>query len=241
MKCRLCLEEKKLIKAHIIPDFMHRGLFDEKHQLHKVQLAFDKMPSKKMSTGEYDTAILCAECDNKISEYESYFSKVIYGGSLLGMKKFKDKDGLIFTEIVNLDYTKTRLFFLSLLWRASITTRPTYSDVKLSQMLEVKIRDMFLNENPGEPFELACTVTTILDHSSIEHGMIAPPRRNIDNTEIVFMIQGFFYRFYLTNNIPEKVKPHILDKKGKIDILHYPEVIAKKLVNEFLGIELFKL
>lgn len=239
MICKLCVQNKKLIKAHIIPDFMHRGLFDEKHQMYKVQLSLEKLPSNKIPTGEYDTAILCAECDNKISEYESYFSKVIYGGSLLGMKKFKDKDGLIFTEIINLDYTKTRLFFLSLLWRASITSRPNFSDVELSQAIEDKIREMILNDNPGEPYEFACTLTTILDHSSIEHGMIAPPRRNIDNTEIVFMIQGFFYRFYLTSKIPEKVKTHILNKKGKIDILHYPELIAKKLVNEFLGIKIF--
>ena len=218
---------------------MHSGLYDEQHKLYKVPMSFDKITSKKISTGEYDTNILCAECDNKISDYETYFSKVMYGGSLLGMKKYKDNDGLIFTEIINLDYTKTRLFFLSLLWRASITTRPNFFDVKLTKFSEDKIRDMIFNEDPGEPFEYGCSLITFIDHSNIESGIIASPRRNIHNSQFIFMIHGFYYTFYIDNHIPDAVKKHILDKGGKMDILHVPEFKAKQLLNDFLGANIF--
>jgi hypothetical protein len=224
---------------------MHSALYDEQHKLYKVPMTFDKLSSKRISTGEYDTKILCADCDNKISDYETYFSKILYGGyfrfpnSIPKFNKYTNQDGLIFTEVTNLNYLKSRLFLLSLLWRASVTSRPNFFDVKLPKKSENKIRDMLYNEEPGEPFEYGCSLITFLDHKNIENGIIASPRRTLDGKQFVFLIHGFYYKFYIDSQIPETVKNHILDKNGRMDILHIPEIKAIELLNNFLGATIF--
>ena len=47
-KCRLCLQEKKLIKAHIIPDFMYNGMKaeDDKNIFFEVTYNLDNNQSK---------------------------------------------------------------------------------------------------------------------------------------------------------------------------------------------------
>ncbi len=67
---------------------MYQGLFDENHQIHKVNFGDNDIYSKKIPTGLYDKNILCAECDNTIiSFYEKYASIMIYGGDIKTFEK----------------------------------------------------------------------------------------------------------------------------------------------------------
>ena len=56
MKCRLCLEDKNLLKkSHIIPNFLYSSLFDEKHRIHQVSIKnVQKLSDKILQSGEYD-------------------------------------------------------------------------------------------------------------------------------------------------------------------------------------------
>src|SRR5229473_2688230 len=126
MKCKLCLEEKTLLKqSHIIPDFMYQELFDEKHQFYR-----SKTPNpdnySKLPTGEYDQNILCTECDNvRIGQLEDYARKVLYGGKVavpesLTFMNQVNPHGMKYTYCQNINHKKFKLFLLSILWRASI-------------------------------------------------------------------------------------------------------------------------
>lgn len=81
MICKLCLQEKQLIrKSHIIPDFMYQGLFNEKHFIAPVFLK-DLNVGKLQPTGFYDPDILCAACESQIiGKLESYAKLIIFGG-----------------------------------------------------------------------------------------------------------------------------------------------------------------
>jgi hypothetical protein len=157
--CRLCLKEKQLIKkSHIIPDFMYRDLYDENHQIfsfNPLELATGKARIKRPSSGDYEGGLLCAACDNNLlGYYENYARKAMYGGLLRQdespiCENFINNEGVRYSVCKNLDYKKYKLFLLSILWRASISSRPLFDAIKLGDH-EEKIRLMILNGNPGD-------------------------------------------------------------------------------------------
>ena len=152
-RCRLCKEEKKLIKtSHIISDFLHEQLYDEKHRIIKFHPDELKKENPKISTppsATYEGDILCADCDNKvIGKYESYVSKLLKN-KLTDSKKVSCKESInslkeTVIEVNNLDYKNIKLFLLSILWRSSISSKPEFTQVSLGPY-EEKIRVQLLN------------------------------------------------------------------------------------------------
>ena len=103
---------------------------------------------KKPSSGEYESGILCQECDNSIlGSYETYGHNVIYGGTFKQGKKpichNTVEADLTILNCRNIDYSKLKLFYLSLLWRASISSRPMFKAVDLGTKYTDRIRQMF--------------------------------------------------------------------------------------------------
>jgi hypothetical protein len=45
--CKLCLQEKKLVKAHIIPEHFYSGLYNEKGQYVEFHISKDKSKEPK--------------------------------------------------------------------------------------------------------------------------------------------------------------------------------------------------
>lgn len=60
--CRFCEQEKKLIKAHIIPKKFYLGIKDDRY------LCINSKKGKYtiQQQGGYDSNILCGDCDNHI-------------------------------------------------------------------------------------------------------------------------------------------------------------------------------
>src|SRR5262245_18984532 len=154
LPCRLCCLTKPLLKrSHIIPDFMYKGLYDSKHRINKVapaSLLRGRPRIERPRTGEYEADILCNTCDNNIlGSYESY-AQLLYerkrAPANLITKEFTNSTGFSFTQLVNIDYTRFKLFLLSILWRASISSRPFFKEVKLGPY-ENNIRKMIFEGN----------------------------------------------------------------------------------------------
>ncbi|RYX80702.1 hypothetical protein EON73_05255 [bacterium] len=116
MHCRLCLQEKPLIKkSHIIPDFMYKGIFDDKHKI--VQKDFINNKDLFPSDGIYEKHILCADCDNKIiGGYEDYTAKELFKPTMHGFiealrKKVGNFDGNETNVTMSrIEYKKAKLF-----------------------------------------------------------------------------------------------------------------------------------
>lgn len=148
--CHLCNEIKPLIEAHIIPKAMLKSIQVAPGKPLFILQDRDGARPKSSPQGEYDTDILCKPCDAYIGDYDNY-----------GMSFIKDLDrvGLPFhypngnhrgLVVVKYDYTKLKLFFLSVLWRASISTRPFFRSINLGAY-ENELRDMIAQGNPGAP------------------------------------------------------------------------------------------
>ena len=159
-QCKLCKLERELIgRSHIIPEFLYKnsGLYDELHRIRLFSVE-DLISGKKPSlpqSGVNDVNILCAECDNiRLGDrLENYAKKAIYGGGSLPadespncLNYFNDNNQT-FAICTNLSYTKYKLFLLSILWRASISSKSFFKRINIGEHEEV-IRKMIFENDP---------------------------------------------------------------------------------------------
>ena len=81
--CQLCREEKKLIKAHMIPEFMYQDSYEDGKMLEFLGIDLkdaDEGKVKYRRKGIYDNSILCKDCDNGIlNVFDNYAARVLYG------------------------------------------------------------------------------------------------------------------------------------------------------------------
>lgn len=116
-KCRLCGEEKKLIKSHIVPEGFYKNMYDDKNRLFlSSQSRNDFITMQKGQREE----LLCKECDSNLigNKYDKYGIQVIR--DRLHIQPFTDNEKEIW---VGLDYNKFKIFLLSVLWRAHIAQK----------------------------------------------------------------------------------------------------------------------
>ncbi len=145
MECKFCHQDRKLVKAHVVP----RSFF-EINPTELPRLATDKEGTfpKRAPTGIYDTQLVCETCERLISPYDDYAlrllvadreaaSQVVYEGQVIAY------------NYGAYDYQKLKLFFLSLLWRASESSHTFYRLINLGSH-KPKIRQAISDSDAGD-------------------------------------------------------------------------------------------
>ena len=146
MICRLCKEDHNLKNSHIIPEFFYKPIYDSKHHLH-LRKSGKLIKGQPLQKGIREK-LLCEGCEQQLSRNEKYVREVLFGGTEVGTRRIQNR-----LELSNLDYTKVRLFFLSLIWRMSVASEHAmWKNVDLGPH-EEPIRQMVHSENPGEPWK----------------------------------------------------------------------------------------
>lgn len=222
---------------------MYQELYDENHKIIRISTkepdTFTTQP-----TGEYDSNILCAVCDNiKIGQLEDYASKVLYGGKLSAgnqpkFSAYRNQHDIVHTLVENILYSEFKLFLLSVLWRASISSREYFNKVNLSPY-EEELRLMILNKDAKEPVNFPCIIMTLrndLERSKELH--LQPVRSRRKSGSIYpFVISGTLYVFYVPNySGPKELKDFYINKSNEMKVLHTPEGQGEKLIKYFFGI-----
>ena len=141
--CKFCGKEKKLIKAHIIPKNFYLARKNDKY------LCINSKTGEYtyQQQGGYDSNILCKDCDNHIlGEFDKEGYRVLFGD----FNKYKYiqtyPQGKIYQlDSNNFDYTKLRNFFISILWRASISQLEEWTNINLGGY-ERKAFDILIGE-----------------------------------------------------------------------------------------------
>ncbi|MFC1532544.1 hypothetical protein ACFLZG_04380 [Thermodesulfobacteriota bacterium] len=200
MKYKLCKKNNKLLKkSHIISEFVYKELFDEKHRLYEALINPNfQVKSKPRQSGAYDKKILCEDCDNKVlGGLERYASLVFFGGIELDIKKSNlAEDFSIYLDIKGVDYIKFKLFLLSILWGAGISSLPIFSDINLGKHQEI-LRDKIISNNPGNSNEYLCAIFTYLHNKQLPHQIVAKPGAIINGEQRIyaFLISGILFVF----------------------------------------------
>jgi hypothetical protein len=244
MICRLCLQEKPLLKkSHIIPNFLYKGLFSEDHRLVNVNLSdFDDF--SYTHSGYYDKNILCRDCDGGLlSRLETYASNCLY------FKGSERSRSTIHTELLgggevvpairfhNLEYTKIKLFFLSILWRSHISVHPFFKEVDLGPYAE-KLRRMLLDHDAGAENEFEVIIMHVDSKKTRpEKALFQPRKLRVDgNYQYVFYIDRLIYHFNIsTHNKQHIYNTGIIRNDGILDICLLTDAFARSYFDSILG------
>lgn len=177
MYCHLCGQARKLIKAHIIPEaFFVAHRKDGKRPSRLISNCKGER-AKKSPVGIYDFNILCGECDGKLGLWDEYGIQLF----IKDLKSFAPSP-VTGTPICfvrpEFDYVKLKLFVLSVLWRAHLTSQKFFERVQLGPYADA-LRDMIAMSDPGDGDDF-CTVLscfTLADQLEMKALPILDPHR----------------------------------------------------------------
>src|SRR4029077_8517844 len=147
--CRLCGEPRELCRSHILPEFLYRPLYDDKHRYFVVAKGAERDGIAQRGLTE---RLLCQECEQRFGRYEKYAAEAMSGQ--LG-HRYRRYGGRI--TISDLNYTSFKLFQLSILWRGAVSSLDFFRLVSIGPH-EQRLRDMLLRAEPGEPHEFGCAI-----------------------------------------------------------------------------------
>jgi len=193
MRCKLCLNKCELCKSHIVPEFLFKALYaKEKHQF--VQVAGS--PRVRKWQKGFREKMLCRDCEDKLNKWETYAAQVLFSGTEISIEKMKD-----FIIIRDVDYTKFKLFQLSLIWRAGASILQQFSNVKLGPH-EEKLRSMIDKRNPGEPSDYGCLIILTPSHFELTSKMMMLPQETkFDGHRCyMFLIAGVTWVFFVSSH-----------------------------------------
>lgn len=213
--CALCREQEKLCLSHIIPEFLFASIYDEKHTFHSLSTSKDSK-YKRLQIGVRER-LLCRKCEQLFSKYERYARGILYGGEQIQVPK-KVQHGFV----VMVDYKKFKLFQLSLIWRAGISTVLAFTDIKLGGH-EDRLREMLLKEIPGDSEEYGCLLAWPTTYRNIfDESIMYLEKLDFNGSEAyLFVFGGMFWLFVLSQN-PDVIalKQSFLQCSGELRILH---------------------
>lgn len=147
MICQLCKNERKLVEAHIIPRSFHRLDPAERYPARLLTNVDGRYP-QKIRKGVYDSEIVCEECEHRFSSWDDYACELFihrWGE----FESIQHKGSLIAYQLMNYDYVRLKLFFISLLWRASVSRHVMFSQISVGPHTEA-LRNAILSSNPGD-------------------------------------------------------------------------------------------
>lgn len=194
MHCALCCEPHQLKNSHIIPEFLYQSLYDEIHRFHVLSVVPDQ-DNSLMQKGIREP-LLCQSCEQKFSVWERYASLALRGGVELTHRR----EGNIIC-ISGLDYAKFRLFQLSILWRASVSSLQFFENVQLGRH-EEKLRQLLLAGDPGAATRYGCLMFGVKFENEVFTQLIMQPGRLklSGHTAYRFVFGGFMWVFLVSSH-----------------------------------------
>ncbi len=144
--CKLCGQNKKLVAAHIIPrSFFHNAKGVSKSWSEARR--YDTKDVKIWQSGFCDNRILCNDCERGFSNWDGYGYRVL--GTPPGTQDFPRTQTQWEAFVIrDVDYTRFKLFVLSVLWRASTSSLPFFTRVQLGPH-EATIANLIRKRDPG--------------------------------------------------------------------------------------------
>jgi len=195
--CRLCLEEAKLCNSHILSEFFYKPMYDEKHRA----LKFTREPyNRNYIQKGFREYLLCKKCEAHINKYESYMAEVWKLPKLLPQNEHL---------VQELDYNLFKLFHLSVLWRASISSHEVFRNVNLGPH-EERLRRMILDDIPGKETQYRFFGEVLVNRNEVLADVVMEPIfRKIEAHRVYLFIFGgcvwcYFVSSHLYDDIPKK-------------------------------------
>jgi len=213
--CGLCKKPSTLSDSHIIPEFCYKPLYDEKHRARQV----GNTTKYKLLQKGLREKLLCQSCEQLLNDrYEKYFNKMWFVEKALPSKMKANDEYLL----ENIDYHKFKLFHLSILFRASISSLPEFNKISLGSREEI-LRRIIYHDIPttDKQYIILCHALTKAD-SSVQYGLITSPfeKQIYGYASYGFCFAGCVWYYIVNNEETSKFSQFMLTSNGSLRI--YP-------------------
>ncbi len=225
--CRLCLQPAGLQHSHIFPEFLYQLVYDEKHRTELGSLVTGERPvTLQKGLREH---LLCRGCEASLSKLERYASQVLFH-----KKEFSAQTvGRVMT-VREIDYSRFKLFLLSLLWRAGVSSLPPFDQVKLGPH-EERLRKALRDRNPGARHEYPCILSAFSKHVElVRQTLIHPyPLRVGGHRAYNSIFSGLGCTFVVSRHVrSDQVRSGVLTEDGTLPIVFLTAEQEDRLVRQ---------
>lgn len=199
MTCALCLQDKPLRNSHILPEWIYEPLYDDKHRLEVLSIIPDGR-NQFQQKGMRET-LLCDDCEQQLSVWEGY-ARSIFRQPKTALQVERDGSML---RIGGLDYTKLKLFELSILWRAGVSRLQFFENVQLGARHQEQLRRQIALSDPGHPDRYGASMYGLkLGERAETLQVISQPKsaRVMGIRGYSFTFAGFMWLFHVSSNDP---------------------------------------
>jgi hypothetical protein len=200
------------MNSHIIPEFFYKPIYDFNHHLPARKSG--KLVQGRILQKGIREKLLCESCEQQLGRNEKYVREVMFGGGTteIGIQRFQDR-----LVLSNLDYTKVRLFFLSLVWRMGVASEhDMWKNVDLGSH-EEPIRQMVHSESVGEPWKYGfLCIIPLFDGKFVDDWILEPDWVN-ENWGRMYriLVGGCLYLFHISNQrLPEQMSKLLIKQDG---------------------------
>jgi hypothetical protein len=176
--CKLTQKAGRFVKCHILPEALTRP---ERRGANLVQYGQGRRPIKRW-TSWYDRQLVIEEGEAVLSRYDNWAIKALHRHKMvwsswgsaqsLEVADFKSFGSTPWgvRSITDCDTRRLRLFFLSVLWRAAVTSLEEFAEVQMPAAELEQLRVMVLDGNP-EPLSFYPISLTQLSTRGIVHNL----------------------------------------------------------------------
>jgi hypothetical protein len=185
MHCRFCNQEKPaLAKAHIIPRSFFKSVRGKGKYSVEMRVSEKAVKEKYHQAGNYDSRILCEECERKFSLYDAHghsvFTKVFEERRI-----YRDPAGRDCAYFLpDVDFRLLKLFVLGVLWRASVSSLDLFSNVDLGRHHEHTIKSLIFSGTieGADHYQFFCLHQRDNPHSNV---ILPPWKRRMDSINYI--------------------------------------------------------
>lgn len=218
MPCRLCGKDRKLIKAHAIPEAFFRVMREQDGEIPLlITNAANRYP-KRSPIGVYDKEILCEVCEECFGPYDKYGTDCLIHKLDEYFRPIERGEETLAFSSNGIDQERLKLFVLSVLWRAAVSTQEFYSGIDLGPYEEALRKVLLAGETQSnEEFAVALSRWVVSDQrKSLVTGLMNPFRERWSGVNAVRLYLGWVVAYVKVDqrSFPSPISEMVLGKRG---------------------------
>lgn len=232
--CRLCLTNKPNMKAHIMAEGLMKLIHGQQKYDGNFIMVGDNLKSpKRRPTGSYDRNILCDTCDNKLGVLDKVAIDFCKRTDLK-----PHSSGVAFI-LSNVDQEKLKLFAMSYIWRASITSLDEFKTVSLGKVHEDRIAEMLRKNDCGSDDDYSVIVARFSlpsDKKIWGKHVLNPTNNRLDGVNIVDAYLPNLYKLIIKVDkrpFEKGLKEFVLGKNDDVLIMNLGDYSQTQEFNIF--------
>lgn len=232
--CALCLNEvEKLCQSHILPEPLYRNVYDEKGRFPIFSDGAVGPITKPHQKGLREP-LLGECCERRLSRWETHATNSLFNEAhASGVPHEHHME-------FKVDYSKFKLFLLSILWRMGASTNQVFGAVQLGVAHMSRLCDMLLSDDPGEPQEYVCLISylTLTNDKGREVNVGPRPARTAAGHRTYFFVAGgLLWQFVVVGKRLE-LEPHemSLDRSGILKIFYEGAIRTDQIMKSLDGV-----